>query len=70
MVNYIIITIDNCTYCDKAKALLTETGFTYTEINCADVPELSVFLKAVDRTSFPLILHPIGGFAELESRLK
>ena len=70
MSDYVVISIDNCPYCEKAKALLTESGFTYAEINCADVPELAIFLKAVDRTTFPLILRSIGGFVELESILK
>lgn len=33
MPGYLIITGDNCPYCDKAKATLVDAGLSYTEIN-------------------------------------
>lgn len=69
MTEYLILTIDNCSYCDKAKAALTETGLTYTEVNCADHPEVAVLLSAVGRNTFPLVLRTVGGFTELKDLL-
>lgn len=67
MTDYVVISIDNCPYCEKAKALLTSLGVSYSEINTADVPELSILVNKVGRKTFPLILRNIGGFTELES---
>lgn len=70
MPDYLLISIDNCPFCEKTKALLTEKNLTYSEVNCADYPDAAAALKAVGRSTFPLILKPIGGFAELEELLK
>ena len=67
MTDYVIITGDNCPYCDKAKALITERGQTYAEINLMDVPELSAVMQAVGQKTVPLVLRVIGGSDKLEA---
>jgi len=69
MPDYIILSIDNCPYCEKAKAKLTESGLTYVEVNCADNPEVAMLLGAVGRNTFPLVLRTVGGFTELQDML-
>lgn len=69
MPEYLVLTIDNCPYCDKAKAALIEAGLTYVEVNCADHPEVAILLNAVSRNTFPLVLRTVGGFTELKDLL-
>ena len=67
--DYLIITMDNCPYCDRAKALLTEKGLTYVEHNIMNTPELGTLPASLGRQTLPLILKPIGGFDELNAAL-
>lgn len=67
MTKYVVITMDNCPYCDKAKALLTEKGADFQTINIMDVPELSAISAAASHNTFPLVLQVVGGFTELEA---
>lgn len=69
MTEYLILSIDNCTYCEQAKALLTQQGRSYAEINCGDNPEVAVLLGALGRKTFPLVLKTVGGFTELRDSL-
>lgn len=69
MIDYIILSIDNCPYCDKAKAVFDKCDISYTEINCADEPDVAILLKKAGRTTFPLVLNVIGGFTELDAKL-
>ncbi len=66
MMDYLIITGDNCTYCDKAKQILAERGKTYAELNLMNYPELAVVMQAVSQVKVPLILKVIGGSDKLE----
>lgn len=65
MVDYIIITMDNCSYCDKAKEELRQRNKSYQSINIMDVPELSALCVAAGRSTFPLVLKVVGGYTEL-----
>ena len=69
MPDYLILTIDNCTYCDQAKDLITQHGHSYTEINCGDNPEMTLLLGVLGRKTFPLVLSTVGGFTELRDSL-
>lgn len=62
---YVVITMDNCPYCDKAKALLTEQGKGFKTINIMDVPELSAVSVAAGHSTYPLVLKVVGGYTEL-----
>lgn len=69
MAEYIIVTMDNCVFCDRAKALLTAKGKTYREVNVMDVPEVGALNALVGRNTMPLILQVVGGFDELLLRI-
>lgn len=70
MSDYIIITGDNCSYCDKAKELLTFNGMTYSEINLMDSPDAYTIMVAAGRKTVPLILQVVGGCDDLEDLLE
>jgi glutaredoxin 3 len=65
----IVYTTDPCSFCARAKGLLTTRGIEYAEINLSKDP--SGRLELVQRTgmmSFPQILiggKLVGGFSEL-----
>ena len=69
MPDYLILTIDNCTFCDQAKDLITQHGHSYAEVNCADHPEVAMILGVLGRKTFPLVLSTVGGFTELRDTL-
>ena len=66
---YLILTIDNCPYCDKAKALLADKGIEYREINIMMAPEIGIIPALVGHRTAPLVLKVVGGFTELEASL-
>ena len=70
MIDVVIYSIANCTYCDQAKSLLEEEGIDYQEVRVDLNPErMSEMLALAEgRRSFPQILinkKAIGGFNEL-----
>jgi len=67
--DYIIVTMDNCPYCDKAKELLNQKGLTYAEHNIMNVPELGALPASIGRQTLPLVLKVVGGFDELNQDL-
>lgn len=69
VVEYLVITMDNCPYCDKAKALLAQRQIDYREVNIMDVPELGALPAKVGRQTLPLVLQVVGGFDELNELL-
>lgn len=69
MTEYLIVTIDNCPYCDKAKALLTDKGLSYREINLMEAPEIGTMPALMGHHTMPMILKMVGGFSELEAHL-
>lgn len=70
MPDYLIITGDNCPYCDKAKAALAEAGLTYAEINLMEAPELYAVMTTVGQRTVPLVLKVVGGSDDLTDSLK
>lgn len=69
MIEYLVITMDNCPYCDKAKALLADQGIEYREVNIMDVPEVGALPAKVGRQTLPLVLQVVGGYGELNGLL-
>ena len=67
MTEYLVITMDNCPYCDKAKALLTDRGISYREVNIMEAPEIGILPALTGHKTMPLVLKVVGGFTELES---
>ena len=70
----VLYTTEPCARCIKAKALLTNNGLTYEEINLAKDPigrrELA---ERTGHLTFPQIVidgRPLGGFVELEEAAK
>lgn len=66
---FLIITGDNCPYCDKAKATLAAKGHTYAELNLMDQPELHTLMLAVGQKTVPLVLQVVGGSDDLDAML-
>jgi glutaredoxin len=65
-----LYTKDGCTYCDKAKALLTIKGYNFSEVNVSKTDTLLEEFKAQYPTvrTMPFILIdgvPIGGYDKL-----
>ena len=69
MTEYLIITMDNCPYCDKAKAMLVDAGLSYREINIMEAPETGIIPSVVGHKTMPLILKVIGGSDDLADTL-
>jgi glutaredoxin len=72
---YVIVSRNQCNFCDRAKAVLRSQGKPYTEYNVQSASSkwlLSLMLKA-DLTTVPQIFSPdgrhIGGYTELEQEL-
>jgi glutaredoxin 3 len=69
MANITVYSTDPCSFCSRAKELLTRRGYAYEEINLSKDPEGRAEL--VDKTgmfSFPQIVIDgvvLGGFREL-----
>ena len=72
---YVIITRDQCNFCDDAKALLKGNGLPYTEYNIqtASSKWLLYLLKRSSITTVPQIFNTkgthIGGYTELKEWL-
>lgn len=69
--DFVIMTKSGCTYCDQAKALLTQRGYTYREERYVTEDDFDRFIGLGYR-SFPQIFDGptyIGGFAELRRYL-
>ena len=73
---YVLITQDNCSFCDKAKTLLTEQGLQFTayNINTASSRWLRPLLLKADLRTVPQVFDSegthVGGFTELQKALK
>ena len=65
---------DNCSYCDKAKALLEKKGLLYREFKIGSDITLDTFTATFPSVkTVPYILEdgtPIGGFNELTEHLR
>lgn len=67
--DYLILTIDDCPYCDKAKAHLKERGIPFKEVNLMDSPELCLVGAMLGQKTAPLILKRVGGYTDLVESL-
>ena len=71
MADFVIIGKEDCPWCDKARLLVEEEGFTasYFDISVAD--SLRVFLKALDLQTVPQIFVQggayVGGYEDLKT---
>ena len=72
---YVVITRDQCNFCDSAKALLEGLGFGYRVYNIQR-PEnkwLLTLIKQSGHTTVPQVYAPdssyIGGYTELKEHL-
>jgi glutaredoxin len=70
---FTIYTKSNCTYCDKVKAFLSDTGHTYTTVLCddylkknkIDFLEFIEAIAGVPYNTFPMVFHNsnfVGGY--------
>ena len=72
---YVVITRDQCNFCDAAKALLSEANLSWVSINLQDKGSrwLLTLFKQAGFSTVPQIYAPdgthIGGYKELEQRL-
>jgi len=72
---WIVITRDQCNFCDTAKALLKGKGYSYTEYNVQSPSSKWVLslLKQANIKTVPQIFNPngthIGGYTELKECL-
>jgi len=77
----LVLTKSDCSWCDKAKALLDEKGIKYTTISInGDVGAWKSFLqwKGIEKPTMPTIfstrengdIHLIGGYDSLENIFK
>jgi glutaredoxin 3 len=67
----VLFSTDACSFCIKAKSLLTKRGVMFEEVNLAEQPELQAELVDVTGlTSFPQIIvdgETLGGLNELRA---
>jgi glutaredoxin len=70
---YIIITRDNCSFCDMAKTMLRDSNIAYTEYNVQSGSSQWVLtlIRQANHTTVPQIFSSdgshIGGYAELKN---
>jgi glutaredoxin len=73
---YVMITRDQCNFCDQAKALLKGANLQYTEYNIQSKSSswLLYLLKRSSITTVPQIFSPsgshIGGYTDLKEYLE
>ena len=73
---YVLITRDQCNFCDQAKALLKGANLPYTEYNVQSPSSKWVLtlIKKAGMTTVPQIFMPdgtyVGGYTELNQLLK
>ena len=69
---YVIVTRNQCNFCDDAKAMLKGLGYPYTEYNVQSGSSKWVLslLKKADIKTVPQIFKPdgthVGGYTELK----
>ncbi len=72
---WVVITRDQCGFCDTSKALLKGRGFPYTEYNVQSPSSKWVLtlIKQAGMTTVPQIFKPdgthVGGYTELRELL-
>ena len=74
MKNVVLITRDECVYCDNAKALLKMNNIKFTEYHMGlDYTREEVLEKYPTQKTLPIVLindELIGGYTELFDRLR
>ena len=69
MADVIVYSTDPCSFCTRAKELLSKRGIAYEEVNLAKDPEgRAALLERTGMLSFPQIIigdEVLGGFREL-----
>jgi len=69
MANVIVYSTDPCSFCARAKDLLSKRGIAYEEVNLAKDPEgRTALLERTGMLSFPQVIIDgtlLGGFREL-----
>lgn len=73
--NITLYSIDNCSYCERAKALLRDKGIAFAEIkvNRDNPDEVNLLVQKSKMRTFPQIFNDdtlIGGYTELEAMNK
>lgn len=72
---YVVITRDQCNFCDQAKALLKGANLPYTEYNVQSGSSKWVLtlIKKAGMTTVPQVFKPdgthVGGYTELKELL-
>jgi len=72
---YVVITRDQCNFCDQAKALLKGANLPYTEYNVQSNSSkwLLTLMKKADMRTVPQVFKPdgthVGGYTELMKEL-
>lgn len=72
---YVVITRDQCNFCDQAKALLKGANLPYTEYNIQSNSSkwLLTLMKKADMRTVPQVFKPdgthVGGYTELMKEL-
>lgn len=69
MTGYLVLTMDDCKWCDKAKDALTAAGKTYTTVNLSDNPELYAIMRTLGAKTVPQVLKVIGGYVDTAAHL-
>ena len=74
---FVVYTIPNCQWCDKAKRLLADSGHSYVEVDASGKEDRRRLRERlpfpVEKLTVPQIWHGdkyIGGFTALEAYLK
>lgn len=70
---YLVVTKDDCPWCEKAKDLLNSKQIPYTWINLNEMPEMIPVVKAMGLKTVPQIFELLPGgyeglYAELEMK--
>ena len=63
----------DCSYCDKAKELLDETGLDYVYIDINEKPEARDMMRMRGHAMVPQVYNEdvcIGGYTDMEAWLK
>lgn len=68
MSRYVILTAPDCPWCERAKKLLSEMHYSYTEIDITEHPGIRTFMSALDLRTVPQVFDRhvrVGGYTEL-----
>ena len=73
MMTFLILSKEDCVWCDKAKALIKEKGDTYTEVDYKTNPVIVLLMKKSSIKTVPQIWvdtpngkEYIGGYKDLD----